>query len=181
MSKIRIQLDNRNLDSFYNGLIKGGANLSESLLRNYYNIDGFGDELLGNKTFMDALERQKCENPFPSVSPMLQISYALISTAIMTHELNKRKLNPNTQLKVEPQQEMAPLNEDDLEGLMELLGENAPELVIRDADDVSSQHSLETIEEGSNEMSQEENAFSEEEEDKTEFIEIPEKNVGDTL
>lgn len=181
LSKIRIQLDNRNLDSFYNGLIKGGANLSESLLRNYYNIDGFGDELLGNKTFMDALERQKCENPFPSVSPMLQISYALISTAIMTHELNKRKLNPNTQLKVEPQQEMAPLNEDDLEGLMELLGENAPELVIRDADDVSSQHSLETIEEGSNEMSQEENAFSEEEEDKTEFIEIPEKNVGDTL
>ena len=93
LAKIRLQLDNKNLDTFYNSLIEGGCNIMENVLNPYYNIDGYGKNLISNHTFMDALERYKIENPFPSISPSIQLSYAMISTLIMTHELNKRGLN----------------------------------------------------------------------------------------
>ena len=102
LAKICIQLDNRNLDEFYTSMIKGGATMMETVLGPYYNIDGYGDNLIQNKTFMDSLERYKIEHPFPSVSPSIQMSYAIISTFVMTHELNKLSLNttkkiPNNQ------------------------------------------------------------------------------------
>lgn len=90
LSKIRIQLDNRNLDEFYNALIHGGCNMMETVLSPYYNIDGYGKNLMSNNQFMDSLERHKIEHPFPAVSSGIQLSYAMISTLIMTHELNKR-------------------------------------------------------------------------------------------
>ena len=184
LSKIRIQLDNRNLDSFYNGLIKGGASLGEAVLRDYYNIDGFGEELLANKTFMDALERYKIESPFKSVPPSLQIAYAFFSTAIMTHELNKRTVNRNVQIK--PQ--MTPLNKNDKdfknlppeiqeEMLLEMLGVDGEELVVLDDDE------LETIPEGSENESENSSENGSEESEKTPepAVVIPNKNIGDVL
>ena len=44
-------------------------------------------------TFMDGLERYKIENPFPQVSPTIQMSYAVISTMFMTYQLNRKNTN----------------------------------------------------------------------------------------
>lgn len=154
LAKIRIQLDNRNLDDFYNAMIKGGATMMETVLSSYYNIDGYGDNLVANKQFMDALERMKIENPFPSISPSIQISYALISTAIMTHELNKRNLNVSNDPRP-PQKPMEPPNIEEMDP--EIQKEFQNELLdilkksLDEKSDENESESLSTIEEGSEE------------------------------
>ena len=163
LAKIRIQLDNRNLDEFYNAMIKGGAAMMETVLQSYYNIDGYADNLIANKQFMDSLERMKIENPLPSVSPSIQISYALISTAIMTHQMNKMNLNIPKDLKMdlnEPQTEMEPPNIEEMDEELQkefqneflgMLKKSLDEKLVE-----SESESLSTIEEGSEEEPSEE-------------------------
>ena len=88
LHRIRIQLDNENLDAFYTGFAKTGSILVEKSMSQFYNIDGFTDHLFQNEAFLDGLERYKIENPFPYVPASVQISYAIVSTAFITHQLN---------------------------------------------------------------------------------------------
>ena len=187
LAKIRIQLDNRNLDDFYNSLIKGGATVMETVLNPYYNIDGYGDNLINNKTFMDALERYKIEHPFPSISPSIQLSYAMISTFVMTHEINKRGLNPNIAKKTSLETDV-PLEKPVVSMEAPNIEELSPEMQKEFQDeflsmlkktldeDLDSNESLSTIEEGSQELSEVASEDAESEEQKLE--EAPVASVG---
>ena len=55
-----------------------------------------------NKTFMDGLERYKIEHPLPQVSPAIQMSYALLSTIFITHQLNSVSENQSKKYTMKP-------------------------------------------------------------------------------
>ena len=109
LERIRIQLDNKNLDAFYNGLARTSSILAEKGLSNVYNIDGFTDNLFQNDAFLDGLERYKIDHgPLSYVPPSIQISYAIVSTAYITHTLNSQKLGkPPKKYEMKPPSEEA--------------------------------------------------------------------------
>ena len=115
LERIRIQLDNKNLDQFYNSFAKTSSILVEKSMSNFYNIDGFTDNLFQNGAFLDGLERMKIDSgPLSYVPPSIQLSYAIISTAYMTHQLNSMNLSKSrkkVQMEAPTAEEMKQLDE----------------------------------------------------------------------
>ena len=96
LHRIRIHLNNRNMDAIIKNMVHTCAFGYERTLSPFYNIDGFTNLLCNNQEFWDAVERWKIENELPDIPPGIQISYIVMSTTLMAHELNKLQSAVNT-------------------------------------------------------------------------------------
>jgi len=98
LNKIRIHLDNKNMDAIYDGMAKSMASGLEMTLTPFYDIDGFSDTLLdpNNAQFWDTYEKFKIEHKLPTMPVGLQLAYIVSSTMILQHNLNKMK-HPRSQ------------------------------------------------------------------------------------
>ena len=90
LSRIRIHLDNMNLDRFYERTAESIAVLYESVVSLVYDIDGFSDLLLDSDDFWNIYERFKIENNFPAVNPAVQLSFMIAQSTFMAHHLAMR-------------------------------------------------------------------------------------------
>ena len=91
LARIRIHLDNKNLDKFYDSMLTSMCLTYEQLVSLVYDIDGFTDILLDdNETFMNCWERFKIENNFPAVNPTTQMLFMIGQATIMAHHLEPR-------------------------------------------------------------------------------------------
>ena len=86
VSRIRIHLDNKNLDRFYDSMVKSGAVAYEQIVTPFYDIEGFADMLTENEDFW-CFERFKIEHNFPSVDPTTQMIYMIAQTTLLAHHL----------------------------------------------------------------------------------------------
>ena len=93
LSRIRINLDNRNLDNFYNSLLVNATLSFESLMEHIWTIEGFSDSLMKNPHFLDSVERYKIENigKMPSLPPSIQLIFIMSQTAFICHTLALKK------------------------------------------------------------------------------------------
>ena len=91
LSRIRIHLDNKNLDKFYDSIVTSGAVMYEQSVSMFYDIEGFSDILLDNDEFWNCVERFKCETELPSVNPTTQVLYMIAQATIMAHHLPKEE------------------------------------------------------------------------------------------
>ena len=88
LSRIRIHLDNKNLDGFYDGLVKSAAVAYEEVVSRFYDIYGFSDLLLeDNEPFWNSFERFKIENNLPAVNHNVQLLFMIGQATIMAHHL----------------------------------------------------------------------------------------------
>lgn len=87
VSRIRIHLDNKNLDRFYDNMAKSVAMVYEQLVSQVYDIDGFTDLLVENEEFWWTFERFKIENNFPAVNSTSQMLYMIGQATIMAHHM----------------------------------------------------------------------------------------------
>ena len=99
LNRIRINLDNRNLDNFYNAMLMNATLSFEKLMDNFYTIEGFSESLMTNPHFLDSVERYKIENigKMPSIPPSLQIVFIMSQTAMICHEVAKHKKRASTE------------------------------------------------------------------------------------
>ena len=100
LSRIRIHLDNKNLDKFYDSMLKGGAMVYEEVVSPFYDIYGFADMITSNDEFMCCWERFKIENNFPSVDSTSQMLFMIAQTTLVAHHM-AQQYEP-----VEPKSEM---------------------------------------------------------------------------
>ena len=111
LNRVRVALDNMNVDNMIDGTLKTGCVFLEKTLDEIYNIDGFTDMLWENQQFLNALERTKIETDIPTIPPHIQLSVICLQTAIICHKLNELKLPPKP---IEPPTEPPePQNEDE--------------------------------------------------------------------
>ena len=94
LDKIRINLDNRNMDHIYNTMAKTMANGLEMTVSPFYNIDGFSDTLLNNEEFLDVYEKFKIEYKLPTMPVGLQLGYIITSTMLIQHKINETTVGP---------------------------------------------------------------------------------------
>ena len=87
--KIRLRLDNRNVDQLFSQMVEMSAVMFEKGVNPVFECSGFAKNLLNNPSFHDAIERYKIELKLPNVPPLVQISYIVTATLITTHEMNK--------------------------------------------------------------------------------------------
>lgn len=95
LERIRVQLDNRNVDKIYDSLAKSSSQVYETVLSDFYDIDGFTDNLFSQENFLDCLEKIKIETNLPHIPPYVQMGYIVLQTTILTHEVNKMKRKSN--------------------------------------------------------------------------------------
>lgn len=91
LNRIRINLDNKNLDEFYNGILKMTTSTLENVVTPFYNIDGFSEMLLEDEQFLDSYERLKIENELPNIPPSLQMMMIISRCVVICHTMNKYK------------------------------------------------------------------------------------------
>ena len=89
LNKIRVHLDSKNLDTFYNQLATSGAVMFEKSISSFYDVEGFAVNLTANPQFYDIYDRYKIEAELPSVPPSVQLFWLISQTAVLTHEKNK--------------------------------------------------------------------------------------------
>jgi hypothetical protein len=87
LSRIRIHLDNKNLDKFYDNMVQSVALTYETTMSYFYDIDGFSDILLDNDQFWNCWERFKIENNMPSVNSSAQMLFMVAQATLMAHHL----------------------------------------------------------------------------------------------
>ena len=119
LSRIRIHLDNRNLDAFYERAAESAAYLYEGAVSTVYDIDGFADLLLDSDDFWSIYERFKIENNFPIVNPTVQLAFMIAQSTIMAHNL---AVNQETKDRMSP----PPPLETILEGIEEKSASASP-------------------------------------------------------
>ena len=101
LSRIRIHLDNRNLDQFYERAAESMALVYEAAVSTVYDIDGFADLLLDSEDFWNIYERFKIENNFPAVNPAVQLAFIITQSTFMAHH-TKPAIDPNNPQFMEP-------------------------------------------------------------------------------
>ena len=89
LTRIRIHVDNINLDKFYNQLVLGGCAMLEQTLVPIYNIDGFTQRLTSKEQFWHCLERVKIESTLPQIPAGVQLAMIIGQTIIVTHKMNE--------------------------------------------------------------------------------------------
>ena len=87
LSRIRIHLDNKNLDRFYDSIVKSGAVAYEQIVSPFYDIEGFADILTENEEFWWTWERFKIENNFPAVNSTSQMLFMIAQATLMAHHM----------------------------------------------------------------------------------------------
>ena len=92
LHRIRINLNNRNVDTMFDGMIKTCAFGYENAVSQFYNISGFTDLLWANPGFHDAVERYKCEANMPDIPPGVQLAYIVATTTLAAHSINKMNI-----------------------------------------------------------------------------------------
>ena len=91
LKRIRLHLNNRNMDTMFEHLATTCAIGYEKTISPIYDITGFTDLLMANPSFHDALERWRIERQMPDIPPGMQIAYIVASTTLAAHSLNKSK------------------------------------------------------------------------------------------
>ena len=104
LDRIRINLDNRNLDNFYNALLVNATMSFETLMEHFWTIQGFSDSLMNNPHFLDSVERFKIENigKMPSLPPSIQLIFIMSQTAFICHTLATKKNENQVPHKMQP-------------------------------------------------------------------------------
>lgn len=92
LHRIRLHLNNRNLDSIFENMAVTCAKGYEASITPFYNIEGFSELLLNNPGFWDAFERWKIEREMPNIPPGIQLAYIIASTTITAHTLNTARI-----------------------------------------------------------------------------------------
>ena len=92
LHRIRLHLNNRNLDSIFENMAVTCAKGYEASITPFYNIEGFSELLLNNPGFWDAFERWKIEREMPNIPPGIQLAYIIASTTITAHTLNAGRI-----------------------------------------------------------------------------------------
>ena len=135
LSRIRIHLDNKNLDRFYDSVVKSGAVAYEQIVSPFYDIEGFADILTENEEFWWVWERFKIENNFPAVNPTSQMLFMIVQATLMAHHMPREE--EHTEMKPPPPIETIIANiENDTPTTLPPIDENK-ELIIIDKDDKS--------------------------------------------
>ena len=89
LTKIRLKLDNMNLDSMYDNVLFGSTKLVETLSKPVVNVDGFSKMLEENQQFVSCWERLKCETVMPTIPPYLQMLLIVSQTYFLAYATNK--------------------------------------------------------------------------------------------
>lgn len=104
LDRIRINLDNRNMDNFYKAMLVNATLSFETLMENFYTVEGLSDNLMNNPHFLDCVERYKIENigKMPSLPPSLQIIFIVSQTALVCHQLAIKNENKKEEFLTPP-------------------------------------------------------------------------------
>jgi hypothetical protein len=93
LHRIRINLNNRNMDSIMETMTITCAKGYETTVSNFYDIDGFTELLTANPGFWDAFERWKIEREMPEIPPCIQLAYIIATTTFAAHSFNASKVS----------------------------------------------------------------------------------------
>ena len=92
LHRIRLNLNNRNLDAIFENMAITCAKGYETTITHFgFDIEGFTDLLTANPGFWDAFERWKIERELPDIPPGIQLGYIVATTTLAAHTLNTGK------------------------------------------------------------------------------------------
>lgn len=91
LHRIRLNLNNRNMDAIMETMAVTCAKGYENVVSNFYDIEGFTDLLTQNPGFWDAFERWKIEREMPDIPPGIQLAYIIATTTLAAHTMNAGK------------------------------------------------------------------------------------------
>ncbi len=89
LSKIQMHFSNRGTDKLFDMAVKNGSITYEKIISQYYDIDGFTNNFLGDPAVLDSLECFKCENVQMAIPPIYQLIFAIISCTYITGQINR--------------------------------------------------------------------------------------------
>ena len=90
LNKIRMHLDNKNLNKIYDSALFTSTALIEKMSKPAgVNVDGFNSLLMQNEEFLNCWERFKCESIMPTVPSHVQMIFILGQTYFMAYAINK--------------------------------------------------------------------------------------------
>lgn len=110
LNRIRVNLDNRNADKMIDSCSKNVCVVYETVMSEFYDIDGFTDNLFSQDNFLDCLEKMKIETRVPQIPAPIQMGFMIVQTTLMTHEMNKMKV-PSSHMM--PPEDLLILDNDD--------------------------------------------------------------------
>lgn len=116
--RIRIFLNNSNLDAVFDHMVRYTAKGYEDFVSNFYDIEGFSDILLSNPAWWDLVEKYKIEQEMPDIPPSLQMVYIIASTTYIAHLQNQLKERRSKPIKVEKKEEIVIVDKDDKKSQM---------------------------------------------------------------
>ena len=92
LDKIRLHLDNQNLNKIYDGALFSSTALIETMSKPIgVNVDGFSTMLMENDEFLSCWERFKCESVMPTIPSHIQMMFILGQTYFLAYAINKQK------------------------------------------------------------------------------------------
>ena len=91
LTKIRVSLDNKNLNKMYDSVLFSSTMMLETVSRPMVNVDGFNQLLKENEQFISCWERFKCESVMPTIPAHLQMIFILGQTYFTAYAMNKMK------------------------------------------------------------------------------------------
>lgn len=100
ITKIRLNLDNKNLNKMYDSVLFGSTTLVETISKPIVNVDGFSKLLQENDQFINCWERYKCESIMPTIPPYLQMMFIVSQTYFLAYAMNKMKEPSEDTLKI---------------------------------------------------------------------------------
>ena len=89
LSKIRLNLDNKNLNQMYDSVLFGSTMMVETLSKPIINVDGFSKMLKENPSFLSCWERFKCETVMPTIPSHIQMTFIILQTYFIAYTINK--------------------------------------------------------------------------------------------
>ena len=92
LDKIRLHLDNQNLNKIYDGALFSSTAAVEAFSKPLgINVDGFNTMLMNNEEFLNCWERFKCESVMPTIPSHVQMCFILGQTYFLAYAINKQK------------------------------------------------------------------------------------------
>ena len=92
LDKIRLHLDNQNLNKIYDSALYSSTAAIEAFSKPLgVNVDGFSTMLMSNEEFKNCWERLKCETIMPTVPSHVQLCFILGQTYFLAYAINKQK------------------------------------------------------------------------------------------
>ena len=92
LDKIRLHLDNQNLNKIYDSALYSSTAAIEAFSKPLgVNVDGFSTMLMSNEEFKNCWERFKCESVMPTIPSHVQMCFILGQTYFLAYAINKQK------------------------------------------------------------------------------------------